>query len=84
MRGFSNNYEFSEYLLETNVFMQWPLIRILFEFSVYDGPGWTQMDPDRLGLLCFPSYQSYFIGGLQCEFILNFFQEYISVALLHN
>ena len=32
VRGFSNNYEFSEYLLETNVFMQWPLIRILFEF----------------------------------------------------
>ena len=30
--GFSNNYEFSEYLLETNVFTQWPLIRILFEF----------------------------------------------------
>ena len=30
--GFSNNHEFSEYLLETNVFMQWPLIRILFEF----------------------------------------------------
>ena len=30
--GFSNNYEFSEYLLETNVFMQWPLIQILFEF----------------------------------------------------
>ena len=31
---FSNNYEFSEYLLETNVFMQWPLVRILFEFFV--------------------------------------------------
>ena len=31
---FSNNYEFSEYLLETNVFMQWPLIRILFEFLI--------------------------------------------------
>ena len=30
--GFSNNYEFSEYLLETNVFMQWPLVRILFVF----------------------------------------------------
>ena len=29
---FSNNYEFSEYLLETKVFMKWPLIRILFEF----------------------------------------------------
>ena len=24
--GFSNNYEFSEYLLEINVFMQWPLV----------------------------------------------------------
>ena len=34
--GFSNNYEFSEYLLETNVFMQWPLIRILFEFFMHD------------------------------------------------
>ena len=33
MRGFSNNYEFSEYLLEINVFMQWPaLVRILFVF----------------------------------------------------
>ena len=32
VRGFSNNYEFSEYLLETNVFMQWPLVRILFVF----------------------------------------------------
>ena len=32
--GFSNNYELSEYLLETIVFMQWPLIRILFEFFV--------------------------------------------------
>ena len=30
--GFSNNFEFSEYLLETNVFMQWPLVRILFVF----------------------------------------------------
>ena len=30
--GFSNNYEFSEYLLETNVFMQWPLVQILFVF----------------------------------------------------
>ena len=26
-----NNYEFSEYFLETNVFMQWPLVRILYE-----------------------------------------------------
>ena len=34
--GFSNNYEFSEYFLETNVFMQWPLIRILFEFCHID------------------------------------------------
>ena len=33
--GFSNNYEFSEYLLETKVFMQWPLIRIPFEFLLY-------------------------------------------------
>ena len=30
-----NNYEFSEYLLETNVFMQWPLVRILFIFFFY-------------------------------------------------
>ena len=28
----SNNYEFSEYLLETKVFMKWPLVRILHEF----------------------------------------------------
>ena len=26
------NYEFSEYLLEINVFMKWPLVRILYEF----------------------------------------------------
>ena len=34
---FSNNYEFSEYLLETKVFMKWPLVRILYEFflSIY-------------------------------------------------
>ena len=30
--GFSNNYEFSEYLLETKVFMKWPLVCILYEF----------------------------------------------------
>ena len=30
--GFINNYEFSEYLLETRVFMQWPFLWILFDF----------------------------------------------------
>ena len=30
----SNNYEFSEYLLETKVFMKWPLVRILYEFFI--------------------------------------------------
>ena len=38
VHGFSNNYEFSEYLLDTNVFMQWPLVRILFVFFKQSGP----------------------------------------------